>query len=1706
MLTWRLLLARLVEPMADNQEIQPAIPLRPEIPIITEALPPEATFDPAGEVGDVEGVDHTQELPLTNDTAQQVADIYNMAGIGMISQPVSVPDVINQYSAYGSADLNAMLGNIRSEDDALLRDNVMKAISNPTVGVEERVALAKEISGFRGPDFYAVQRQAMHNANIMENSGEQPEDEAAYQGGVEHAESVPKNVTVETPMPAKVEDVRQMYEDALNEVYKQAEENSGTSDFLGSMIPFRYQIPIARIYNDLGLNKKTEGNLGIAGNILTGEMLKQIRQHVEGLDDKGKMQALNSVLNILTKNAGVFGDGNDYVTMHVLQQVFSKDLFGTSADEPNVGGINSKVAALQHDLDVAKESGAHPSVIAAKQRELDMAKKSAKTKMDVTGTQIMDNVTSLLDYVGLGSLAKSTIKFGTKWMPKSLTGLRKVAPDMATKTAVDSLDNEAIRLKFPNMQPEDVVASFLPASDKALQEGGFNGMGELISRDLDIRDRLLRISERTNMSAVERADAFAEIKQIYGEIGSKPFSTYHANESVFKAGETSATIEAVFGRTKTKPFPTLKSAYEASLAEIERTFGKDADVSVVWRNPKTNALEPIPKGMKPSKTGEFFIKAVDERSYESAPTTYHSLVMGDKEVANLRYGSSIWKHLRGVTNLLGKDTADKVRLASRQRTEWNKLVAGLYSDVAKLSTKDGRMLSKVLKEGEQVNPKTGMGKTYGPQELRDMGMSDDGIKAYYASRNAMDITYEVTNKQVRTEMLRKGVKDIHTSKGRVGFAQPRRVQDALADVGDNATKMDVYDAATGKFAQMDRAEIQDLYNKGMQLARLEQPMLGKGGFEATHVVINNKSGVRVLELPRQVVTKVEGYYPHMWNGNYVVFGVTKAGRQYALGLAANEADAGAAASRYNSVIAKRAAKGKENRFTEVKWHYDKQLNNDLGRRGGVQEDIYQNMGGPVYGHRNGGQLANFSKAAGDVQVDPVEAMLRGMEIVGSKVTKGDLATYMRQKLYQYAKSEGILKDVRKVPFSKEDLKFHASTATQYNKAALYIDQIDNMLNLRDAADEAVSNFFLMASGITSRMGLKSVANKLAKQATKNNDPMAKVMSFMHRTTIATSPLGQGALQAAQSLMMLGVSPVNYIKAVRQTGVVAALIGMRSSVVHAGKAGLTHADMMKELGVIAKTAGMEVDEVEKVVDTIMDSGLVSAVGYHTQMRNAIRSAAEERMLAKASGLNKPMGGMVGRFARSADAATFGLMSRYGFEAGESLNQIATFLTLYNRDKAKGIANLASQDYVRKLVGSTAELTGDMLPETGFTYQRGWLKAAMQFVSFQHKMILLMMPERLGGAKSLTAAEKAGMVFAQFMLFGRRGAAHMDGLYRVMDSKIREHSQDDEEMAQLYQAWNHPATKAVMDGLIFDYAGNEVIKGIFGKDEPDYALSERFAPGGGSEFMMDRLFAVASNPTTAFFGLGGEKVGKLAHFFKRVGDVTLSNIRGQDDEHLDTRFEEMAKGGAVNLFSIYNRYVAAKAAERMDGWVSSGGSVTEGFSGSLEGILYTQFGITTKDRESLYEALDKFKEEQMTNPLARQKNLDDVADQYWKDLVTEGVKFNTEATDANAYNVLMDKWVRERGLLFSVLPPEDAEYIRDKVTDKLLNAALGQGDSAETQLIERLSKDIRDGRFGEQGPDVALYLEQAEFVKNNPKLSEMVRQAWYEATTDDYLENK
>jgi hypothetical protein len=1627
-----------------------------------------------------------EKLEPSPGQAEHAADIYNMAALGSGMPPITAEAVFQALTSDTPVErIQTLLTGIRQEDLEVRKEAAVMSLLDPLRGVEDRLEVVQQLEA-EGPDLNMVSRQALHNANwatsMYEDTDEGDEDAAA---ATEYIEDLPRNIEAIVESDISEEDMRAGYEALLNAAFSQANEGAGWSNFAATLVPFRFQAPVMKIYDSLGLNREAVSAVG--GNVLMGEALRQIREHVNGLGTEQKVEALGTILRILKPSGGVFRDGNDWVTAHVLSEVYQTELFGPIETEMKPGEFRPVAV---------KRTGGDP----------------------LRATEVLDNAGSILDLIGVGAVAKGTIKMGTRFLPKSMRRLSNVSPEMVSKNLVDALSDPALRARLSEMTGPDIVENFLPASSMALREGGVNGLQEMITRQLDIREGLLRVAERTNYTAAERADALKEVDKIFGDFAAKPASTLHLDKSVIASAGNGVEISAVFGRTKDKGYATLGSAKKAAQDQVELLFGKDAPVKIVMKDVKTGKLIEPPANVNEKTRGQFFLQAQDVRAYESAPTAFHSLAFGADDISNLTFAPSRWKVFQklglGWTNpgsIFSKNVLDNMSLSSRQRTRWNALTIGLVQEVAKLDGKQSRILSKAIKDGERIKTSTGTGTVYSPKQLRAMGMDDDGVRAYYGYRNATDILYDVVNRQTRTGMQRQGLMDIQGPAGRIGFGKPLRETDALKDIRVDIGRqdLDVYDAATGTFARLSPAGIAQLYKQGDSLARLKTPIIGKADNEAAHVIVGTKKGTHALELPRQVTTKIEGYYPHMWEGNFIVYGTTKNGNRMALGLARTEAEARAVVEKKNAVLQRKTTRGGKSRFTSFNYDFDRSLA-DVGHRGAVQEDIYVNMGGPVYGQRNGGSLRNFSKADGDILVDPIEALVRGFEVVGQSVTKSELAQNMRQKLYNFVQAEGLqLQDMRALPDPVTNpILANAGKKAAYDKATAYLDQIEMFLRTPDQVDQAMSTMFLGASSFLSELarrgvpGAKWLSGKAADKAARGADPAAAMMGFLHRTAIAASPMKQLALQASQSLIMLGINPKQYAKAASQVSGISMLLGLRSQMIVEGPKALLGSSWKAAVESFSKLVpDMKPAEVEQVVNTIFDSGITSAVGHHSQMRSSVRSAAESRMRASAAFANKgAIPRAVSNFVRGADAQTFGRLSSVGFEAGENINQIATFLTLYNRDKAAKVANLADPDYVRSLVGKVAEVTGNMVPELGFGYQRGWFKNAFQFVAFQQKMIQLMLPEKLGGSRSLTASEKAGMVFAQFLLFGRRGTAYTDALYRTVNTKINSDDVPEEERAMLQQMWNDPSTRAVMDGLLFDYMGNQVLKKLYGPDTPDFALSDSFAPGGGSEFLIERLMALGQGNQAGLAGLSGEKTSKLVAFIQKSYNISLAQVQDLDDVPFDERAMEIAKQGGGMLISTMDRFLAAKAAQKMDGWVSGGGTVTEGFSGPLEGQLYTHFGITTKDRESLYSAMDKFMDTYKGDAAFRAKTLDDVADKYYKDLLLYTTKLDQEAPSQTVYDNMLDQWVRQRGLLHSVLDPDEAEYVSERVNARL-RSAITSKDSAEAKLITRITEDVLKGRMGKEGPDALLYLEQAPFVRSNPRLKEIIHSTYVEATTED-----
>src|SRR5690606_22486045 len=107
------------------------------------------------------------------------------------------------------------------------------------------------------------------------------------------------------------------------------------------------------------------------------------------------------------------------------------------------------------------------------------------------------------------------------------------------------------------------------------------------------------------------------------------------------------------------------------------------------------------------------------------------------------------------------------------------------------------------------------------------------------------------------------------------------------------------------------------------------------------------------------------------------------------------------------------------------------------------------------------------------------------------------------------------------------------------------------------------------------------------------------------------------------------------------------------------------------------------------------------------------------------------------------------------------------------------------------------------------------------------------------------DKWRIAIGQFMLFGRRAGIHFDTIHRFVDMQMAQAEAENPDSG-LVEAWRHPVTQAAFQGMVFDWTLNKAIQMAMGPDTPDFALSEGFAPGGGTQFVVDAITDMFSEP--------------------------------------------------------------------------------------------------------------------------------------------------------------------------------------------------------------------------------------------------------------------
>lgn len=1653
--------------------------------------------------------------------APEAAALFNMAGAAEITPESVYEELKGKYrSIYTKDHVTELLSQIKAENQDVQKEAVLQAISRTDLTTDARLELSRVLFDMEaGNDINAVQRQAYHNANIAANSGYHPEDKEALAVGADYAESLPRNkpdtrdelrdLGVNT-VGLSDEEAKLTIEYLVNKAFTSAEEGStvfrgrggiGASlkggsvaalQQLATAIPGNNLAWLLEVKDALGIELDAV-NKGVGYTVGQGTLWRSISDHIKKMDTKERLAAFNKVYRVLKNNSSLFADGNDFVTMVTLSRLFPQELGG---DYPMDSGQYGSPADEKRHAEIMAELHAGGTRMPAYKREalLKEAYNIELRKGGPAANELFDNMMGMFD----AGFYKSLIKGGWNILRNPMSALRKlnrVNPAAASEAAARAALDPELAKKYKAIFGEDAAAELLPRASKDAVVEAVDGLSAILERQATAQKELWRVRAFDNsLSVAERTKAFDEIARHYKEVLSAPKSHVNNALTAIEQTETGVSVSAAFGRANGAGFATYGTAQKAAAAAIERVFGKGAKSTIKMIDEGTGKLVDVPAGTAPTKRGQFFHVVEDNLMYESSGNAFRELALSAGDVRPNWFGhytGSSWNIFQATFDKFSKRIGDVIALRSGQNKAANRIAHSMFETTLSLNKKEQQLLSKVLREGDPIDAGTGAGRIFSRSQLAEKGITSARVqKAYYEYVNGANIMHEFTDTVQRTRLLRAGAKDVHGPKGRVGYAVPRNAAEAIADIAPSTGKVSAWDAVTGTYKKLSPVEIDALYREGKSLSKLDSVMLSNAD-EATHVIVDGKNVIS-HPLPMSVVPKLSGYVPRIWDGNYIVYGMTKGGNRVAIGIAQTLRDAKEGAARYASGLREAVARGENTLFNpeDITYTLDRSLR-DTAQSGAFDGDVFTNMKGPVFGSRGyDSNLINYSASFGEAVVDPIEAMMRGWELISRQITKGETIESMSQRLYNFAKQNRLLRDENISPLNitREALNITSSNTRVGSQALAYLKQIELMKSLPNQEAQLLSTSWLGVGHALSYIadtlqgtGLKNIGKafdwlegKVSQQAGQPFMPLSAMGSGLVRLSIKAMPFKQHALNLSQLLLLTGVAPRDLPKAAARMHAVWSVVLARESMLSPQRfrfmAVPTEAEYKKLVEMTAKATLMNPKELEELASTISRSGLVDSVGVHEAIRDANYRTAMERMTANASGAQGRIAKATGDIFRGADYVFYGLPGKIGFEAGESLARIGTFLALHGKNqRALGeFAKMTNADYVKQLVGDVYKFTGSQLPEMSFAYQRGILKEVFRFFGFQHKMLALMFTD-----KSLTKAQKASMVLAQALLFGRRGSAITDVLYRGVDaqiSKLAAEQQDGQPPNPVVEAWRRQDVQNAMNGAVVDTLMNGILRTAFGEHIGEYEFAASMAPGGGTEFMVDRLAAMGNMNVYGALGLSGEKGSKFWDYFhKQFRYLQAAALSPDRRAALPDVLEKATKEGAMMLIPQYGKLAQAQLANAVGAWVASNGRLSETYHGAVEGALYATVGINEQDREAYYETLRQYRNKFNTDPEFNRTEKQKFVDQYFADMVLQNAEYVKQGISGEMYEDLMEQWVAKQSVVFSLFEPQDAEDISDMMVKKL-QALTKSKDSAERAFIENFAQQLKSGKFLQEDTDV------------------------------------
>ncbi len=855
-----------------------------------------------------------------------------------------------------------------------------------------------------------------------------------------------------------------------------------------------------------------------------------------------------------------------------------------------------------------------------------------------------------------------------------------------------------------------------------------------------------------------------------------------------------------------------------------------------------------------------------------------------------------------------------------------------------LGVEDTRFVNSVFEWSEEFGKENGRAPVMSEIYSRYDGITEDQVSGIIALREAMDTLYQLYNRRLYREWQALGYSTARTTQSDLPSYH------GLALTREQAKSGHYLDPVTGDLVRLDNKSLDDLYNTGGQVMKLDMgidvPNVAKA--KVDQVLIDGRN-YKVGDLSTSPLTYYPGYTFRFHDDPYFIVketsGVSLNGASQgpkhveseAVRTAGTQFEADQWVRRATKALAKRG--DTDSTFKVIRARDITQTESVL-----LQKETLNREGRLFWDDRSFDRLPDVNGNRARLE-DPVMSLERGIALASRQTTSEDLLrSYKNAFENQYSDlvEPGVFANSTLSEVVKRLRNQRANTAdsalrNRINDAIEIVKYFRLMEGTEGTLIPLMREGTINLATAISHALRGSVPTRSIEKWAQTMDPTRSMRTLAFNVFMVFRPVRQALLQSAQ---------IAYIAPLKPTYVASGAIFKDAIMLRSGltKFRKSAFDDGFSVGRAAKSMGLSKAEYRKLVKEFDRSAIVDLVDVHSFAGGARKSRRLE--------LPKTQVGIVGYKAKQMGVEVREWMQRWGFDFGERNNMTFSYLMALKRHMDnkgyKSVLNVPQSEW-DDIAVDASNLGLGMVRPNNFGYQTGALGVMTQFLSFQHKAALGLLAQNPAISKRDALKIFAGTT----LLYGA-------GMFGARDM-VRENLS-----ALGLDEWVDKEVPGLDGVTVLDYLSGGLVENIF--NDMGQALDEEwkdidlefFAPGIGVERIWeDQITLLASQPGKVIFGPFGSTASKIMDSFNFINWY----MEGAEDQPPLEKAQVTLDYALRGLLPAYNDVNRAWVAYKLNQWVTQAGEPID-IEASLNSVLARGLlGARTRDEMAYHRLQDK-----------------------------------------------------------------------------------------------------------------------------------------------------